>query len=440
MENIREILGNATMAHTTMDTSVNEKNVVKSILDILKEAQNDIEKVNEIDVKNKNGFKIDFQMFEVIENKIKGIDSLYRKVIDTNKNKDEYLEGRQMDNLGTICVAYDGNTYCLIEMALKSILTHNAIILTCENEYMKDTNELTVTLIQRILDAYHIDKNLVQIYNTANINELLKNSASINKVIAIGDRNFQEKIKKASDIEVVCNGYNNYDVYIEDTSHIDLVEKVIEENDNVDIYVKKGIKVPFDDYAEVEDLDEAIGIINFNTSGYSSSIFSENAKNGAKFIREIKTNHVCANSSPILKNTTDVGIQSFLMTKHMLFLNSAMKSNPNIKRDIVNNTVRSSFEEHKKDEQSKIIAEVKAENERLQRENFELRKNNQELKSDKVEKIEHKEEIINELIKQLQESQNISGKYMDILESSFFSRFFGNLKKAEIEQDKKLLS
>ena len=45
---------------------------------------------------------------------------------------------------------------------------------------------------------------------------------------------------------------------------------------NFFIYVRSGLKVPFEDYIEVEDIDEAIAQINFNTPGYSSSIFTNN--------------------------------------------------------------------------------------------------------------------------------------------------------------------
>ena len=48
---------------------------------------------------------------------------------------------------------------------------------------------------------------------------------------------------------------------------------------NIDIYVKTGVEVPFEEYIEVEDIDEAIAQINFNTSGYSSSIFTDNNQN-----------------------------------------------------------------------------------------------------------------------------------------------------------------
>ena len=196
MDNIREILGNATMAYTNMDANIDGKKVAQNIFELLDENKESIEKANKIDVKNNNGFKINFSMFQKLNNEINAIENVYRKVISMNKNGNNYLEGKQTDNLGTICLVYDGNTYCLLELVLKAILTHNSIIITSESDYMKATNELIRILVQRILEAYKIDKNLVQILYTSRIEELLSNCTSINKVIAIGNRNFQNKIRK----------------------------------------------------------------------------------------------------------------------------------------------------------------------------------------------------------------------------------------------------
>ena len=191
MDNIREILGNATMAYINMDANIDGKMVAQNIFELLDENKESIEKANKIDVKNNNGFKINFDMFQKLNSEINAIDDVYRKVISMNQNENNYLEGKQTDNLGTICLVYDGNTYCLLELVLKAILTHNSIIITSESDYMKATNELIVILIQRILEAYNIDKNLVQILYTSRIEELVSNSTSINKVFAIGNKNTQ---------------------------------------------------------------------------------------------------------------------------------------------------------------------------------------------------------------------------------------------------------
>ena len=431
MNNIREILGNATMAYTNMDVNIDGKKIVQNIFELLKENQENIEKANKIDVKNNNGFKINFDMFQKLNNEIKNIEDVYRKVISMNKNENNYLEGKQTDNLGTICLIYDGNTYCLLELVLKAILTHNSIIVTSESDYMKATNELIVILIQRILEAYNIDKNLVQILYTSRIEDLLSNNISINRVIAIGNQNFQDKIRKASKVEVISKGYDYFDLYIEDLTNLNFIKKIIKEKENIDIYVKNGLEVPFEDYIEVEDIDEAIALINFNTSGYSSSIFTNNNQNASEFLRKVKTDNISVNSSPLIENIADIDINLLLIKKNMFYPNPLSESNEKNKFEFP--TARALLEKNKNSKQQEIIEE-------MQKENLKLKENCDKMQKQNKLQLEQKDKEVNDLKRQLYESQNLANKYMNIFKKSFFSRLFSGLKKEDIENDTKLLS
>ena len=418
MNNIREILGNAIMAHTNMDFNIDGRKVVKNIFELLEENKEDIDKANKIDVKNHNGFKLNFSMLQKLNNKIKDIEDAYRNVVYMNQNENNYLQGKQTDKLGTICLVYDGNTYCLLEFVLKGIITHNSIIITSESDYMKATNELIIILIKRILEAYGIDKNLVQIIYTSRIEELLSNSTSINKVFVIGNKSLQDKIKKVSKVEVICKGYNNFDIYIEDLTNITLIQKIINENENIDIYVRNDLSVPFENYIGVEDFEEAIGQINFNTSGYSSSIFTNNYQNASIFLREIKTDNISVNSSPLIEGIIDIDINLFLIRKNMFYPSP-----------LANGTENNKF----KFPTMKAILEKNKEKE-IQKENCEqLRK---KLKT----QLEQKDLEIKDLKRQLSESQNLANKYINVFKKSFFSRLFSGLSKKDIENDNKLIS
>lgn len=413
MDKIREILSNATMAHSNMDININAKEVVNSIFKIIKENIENIEKVNKIDVKNKNGFNLDFKMLDKIEKSLECTEDMYRKVINLNKNGNNYLQGKQTDNLGNICAIYNGNTYCFIELALKSILTHNAIIFVSEADYMKSTNELFIILIQRILEAYKIDKNLIQILYTTRIEELLSNSVSINKIIVIGNKEEQDRVKKLSTTTVISNGYDYYAIYIEDITNREFIKEILKQNKNIDVFVKQGIEVPFEDYIEVSEINEAIAQINYNTAGYSTSIFTNNPENAVQFLREVKSDNISVNSSPLINEPINLNINHFLTEKNMLYPNILKESNPQNKIEFP--TARKILEQNKTQEQNKIIQEMKKENEQ----------NNLEIEA---------------LKKQLQESQTLLEKYMNIYRKSFFSRIFGKIKKSDIEKDTKLLS
>lgn len=431
MDNIRKILGNATMAHTNMDANIDGKKVVQNIFELLDENKESIEKANKIDVKNNNGFKLNFDMFQKLNNEISATQDVYRKVLSMNQNENNYLEGKQTDNLGTICLVYDGNTYCLLELVLKAILTHNSIIITSESDYMKATNELIVILIQRILESYSIDKNLVQILYTSRIEELLSNSTSINKVLAIGNKSFQDRIRKASKVEVVCKGYNYFDMYIEDLTNISFIKKIIKENANIDIYVRSDLSVPFEDYIEVEDFEEAIGQINFNTSGYSSSIFTDNNQNASIFLREIKADNVSVNSSPLIEGNIDIDINLLLARKNMFYPNPLAEGTGKNKFEFP--TAKAILEKNKTREEKAMIEE-------MQKENSKLKANSEQLQKQAKMQLDQKEMEVNDLKRQLSESRSLANKYMNIFRKSFFSRLFSGLRKEDIENDTKLLS
>ena len=431
MDNIREILGNSTMAYSNMDINIDGKKVVQNIFELLNENKENIEKANKIDVKNNNGFEINFDIFHKLKSEIKDIEDVYRKVISMKKNENNYLEGKQTDNLGTVCLVYDGNTYCLLELVLKAILTHNSIIITSESDYMKATNELIVILIQRILKAYNIDKNLVQILYTSRIEELLSNSTSINKVITIGNKNFQNKIKKISKVEVISKGYNYFDLYIEDLTNLAFIKKIIKEEENIEIYVKRGLKVPFENYIDVEDIDEAIAQINFNSSGYSSSIFTDNNKNASAFLREVKTDNVSVNSSPLIEGNIDIDINLLLTRKNMFYPNPLAEGTGKNKVEFP--TAKAILEKNKNRAEQAMIEEI-------QKENSKLKASNEQLQKQAKIQLDQKEMEVNDLKRQLYESQSLANKYMNIYRKSFFSRLFSGLRKDDIENDTKLLS
>ena len=90
MDNIREILGNATMAYTNMYVNIDSKKVVQNIFELLNESKESIEKVNKIDVKNNNGFKINYDMYQKLNNEINATQHVYRKVIYMNQKENNY--------------------------------------------------------------------------------------------------------------------------------------------------------------------------------------------------------------------------------------------------------------------------------------------------------------------------------------------------------------
>lgn len=432
MSEIVNVLGNATMAHTNMNYDIDAKKIVESVFKIIEEDKENIIKANQIDIKNNNGFKIDFDKIQLLKERLLTIDDSYRKLITMRKDEqNNYIIGTQSDKLGTICLIYDGNTYNLLEMILKSFLTHNAIIVASENNYMMGTNKLIIILIQRILDAFSVDKNLIQYIYLKEFDELLKNNASINKVFVIGNSSLHQKVRKSSEIETVYIGYDDYDIYIEDITHIELLKTIIQKADNINVFVKQDIEFPYKECFYVVDIDEAIGQINFNTSGYSSSIFTDNTENATLFLRDVKTDNISVNASPVNNNFINVSISLFLKNKNLYYPNPFNENEKNNRIEFP--TQRAILEKKKNDKMKNEISNLKKENDNL-------RKTNKEIENSSSIQLDEKDKEIQELKRQLNESQQLVNKYINIFQKSTFSRIFGKLSKEDIEKDLKLLS
>ena len=319
--NNRTILGNATMAHVNMNVNIDVKQVVKDIFIEINEAKDDIMKANMIDIRNNNGLEIDFNIIGMMEEELLKIDVLYNKSIYLENNQREYLLN---DSFGTVCTIYNGNTYYLIELALKSILTRNSMIFVSDINYMDFTNRLILILIKNVLDKYRIDKNLIQLLYTDDFHALLSNNASIDRVLAIGDLEFQNRVKETSSVEVICLGIDQYDIYIEDINNISIL-KTLSKIDCCDIYVKLGLKVSFDDYIEVEDVEEAVGQINFNSAGYASIILTDSNSSASYFVKNVKTDNVFVNTL-FTQNYLKFDMDLFLRKKKVI-CHSGMMNN-----------------------------------------------------------------------------------------------------------------
>ena len=190
------------------------------------------------------------------------------------------------------------------------------MIFVSEINYMDFTNRLILILIKNIFDKYRIDKNLIQLLYTNDFHDLLSNNASINRVLVIGDLEFQNRVKESSSVEVICLGIDRYDIYIEDIKNISILEE-LSKIDCCDIYVKTGLKVSFDDYIEVKDIEEAVGQINFNTAGYDSIILTDSKSSASYFVKNVKTDNVFVNTL-FTKNYLKFDMDLFLRKKKVI--------------------------------------------------------------------------------------------------------------------------
>ena len=299
-----------------------EKNIkmiiynIKKSLNINKDL---IEETNKLDINNKNGFILDFNVINNIFSNIDK-DNLYYKDVTLSKRdiKENIIYGKEIMNIGNVIVINDKNPYILIEMIIRNIKAGNKLILA-NNTYMYLTNKLIIKLVQDILEEFNISRNLIQLYVTDNYDSLLSNYANIDLVICIGNANLQKLILNKSKNKTIISGYENFDLYIDDIKDIDFLNKIINSNLDISLYINSNLNIDYPTAILVNDCDEAIKQINYNGSKFSSSIFTNSSINASKFINQVNSKTITVNTSPSIERTLDITQQDLITYKTIIY-------------------------------------------------------------------------------------------------------------------------
>lgn len=299
---------------------------IKNALEINKEA---IKAANSIDKKNNNGFILDFNIIKNIFSNLEKENLFYGDVTLSQKDEEKkILYGTQIMDIGNVVVITDGNPYTIIEMIIRNIMAGNTTIFS-NNGFMFGTNQLLIQIIQSVLEQFNISKYLVQIYVSENFDEVLSNFANIDLVVCIGNHSFQKMILNKSKNRTIVSGYENFDLYIEDVSHIEFLNKIVNTGLNIQLYINSDTNLDHSSAIMVNDIDEAIAQINYNGSNYSSSIFTTSKENASKFIKEVKSKIVTINTSPTIERIIDIK-QNDLINKKIIIYPFNFKLDDNI--------------------------------------------------------------------------------------------------------------
>ena len=313
-----EIINN-TLTINKDNLSSNIKPIIKRIKESIDLNKDLIEEANNIDLKNNNGFKINFDVIDNIFNLVKKENLLYGTITLSEKDSSRNITyGKEILDIGNVLVINDGNPYTLIEMTIRNIMAGNTTIF-CNNGYMYGTNQLLIELIQTILEEHNISKYLVQIYLTEDYEDILNNYANIDLVICIGNHSLQRLVLNNSKTPTIVSGYEHFDLYIEDTTHLDFIKEIINSGIDINIYEKDELNLDFNNSIIVGDIDEAIAQINYNGNRFSSSIFTNNKENASKFIKEVKSKTVTVNTSPTIERILDIKQTDLIREKVIIY-------------------------------------------------------------------------------------------------------------------------
>ena len=126
-------------------------------------------------------------------------------------------------------------------------------------------------------------------------------------------------ILNKSSNKTIVSGYENFDLYIEDTSHIDFLNKIINTELNIQLYINSDVKLDYSSAIIVNDVDEAIAQINYNGSKYSSAIFTKSTENASKFVKKVKSKIVTINTSPTIERIIDIKQTDLVNEKTIMY-------------------------------------------------------------------------------------------------------------------------
>lgn len=316
--NINMIIANALQVNKD-SLNNNVKSIVIQIKKAIESNKLAIQHANEIDEKNNNGFALDFKIINTIFSNLEDENKLYGSITLSEKDEEKKLiYGTQIMDLGNVVVINDGNPYVIIEMILRNILAGNTTIFSNKG-FMYGTNQLIIKIVQSVLEQFNISKNLVQIYITENIEEILSNYANIDLVICVGNHNLQKLVLSKSKSKTIVSGYENFDLYIENISHKDFLDKIMNTGLDIQLYINKDLELEYSNAIIVTDIDEAIAQINYNGSKYSSAIFTDSSTNASKFIKEVKSKKVTVNTSPTIERIIDIKQTDLINEKIIIY-------------------------------------------------------------------------------------------------------------------------
>ena len=328
--NVNKIISNALQVNKDI-LSKNIKPIITQIKKALESNKEAIVQANSIDKKNNNGFILDFNIINNIFSNLEKEDLLYGDVTLSQKDEEKKIVyGTQIMDYGNVVVITDGNPYTIIEMVIRNIMAGNTTIFSNDG-FMFGTNQLLIQIIQSVLEQFNISKYLIQIYVSENFDELLSNFANIDLVVCIGSHSLQNMILNKSKNKTIVSGYENFDLYIEDTSHIDFLNKILNTGLNIQLYINSDTKIDPSSAIIVNDVDEAIAQINYNGSKYSSAIFTTSTENASKFVKEVKSKIVTINTSPTIERIIVIKQTDLINEKTIIYPFSFNLDGTNIK-------------------------------------------------------------------------------------------------------------
>ena len=312
---MNSIIGCAQNAFNNLcELKINNLELIKEISDNVLANEKVILEENRKDIEIKKGFELDFKFIKLLLNNLLNNKTLYKKKF-LDKAKKEIIE---YDNLGVLETFFDGNTYIFLEMAIKTLISNNAMIFISQKNYMKYTNSIIYEIIIKTLRNRKINEDIIQLVYDIDIFKYCENNLILKKAFVIGNTDLHNTIKRVSKINTKYIPYNDCDIYIENIENTNELENFINKNDNVlfKIYIKDSLNINiFDDAEYVKDSTEVIEKIRFDSCNYCLMLFSKDKQTKVQISEKCKEKYILINKLMNFDISIGIDINEFYCKK-----------------------------------------------------------------------------------------------------------------------------
>lgn len=279
-------------------------------------------KLKDINIKENKAILDEFRyQIQKNENIIKEILTKENKALESNYQYDKIFEiidrvkDYQFDKLnkyssiGRVVCFSNGDTYFLVELMIKAILTKTKVVFVTES-YMLNTNTYLISIIQKVLEKYNVLGYAVSLYNTQNYKEITKAVENIDCIVVNKNWDLYKQLQQLTDVKIIYSDYGNINVYAESDDFENEIKKLCEDasKEDKDVFLFKTDNIQ----AYIDNMDN-------NFLFYSVVIYTKDLENCTYFFRNIKAENVYINKNPFETNDVEFSEFEFLFKKNIIY-------------------------------------------------------------------------------------------------------------------------
>ncbi len=242
----------------------------------------------------KNEFKkSNFEKAVLLDKKKHPVYTTYEKMCDiidvqikNSKFSVKFTPENIVDGYGNIAVAYNGNPYITLKLALMALKTHNNIIFFSQKYYA--VNSIIIQTLNNVCKKlkYTEEIGLIEYGET---DKIVQNQSLFDLMLYIGDKREYQKIKRKISLPIVFYGYNYVDVFIESKEFKEILLEIDKFANQNDITIN---------YFDNTSHEETFKFINKYEVSDCFVLFSKNTETIYKFMSHIKVNKFYINQNP----------------------------------------------------------------------------------------------------------------------------------------------